>query len=157
MAVDRGLTIGPPGRQVPAGRLASTGAGGEARSPPGGAGSMSFDSPAFLVLLVVSMVIVRLPVRGVAWGLLAISALFYAFAGAFDFTLFAAILIGNGLAAAFVARSRAVFWLAVAGNIAVLAAFKYRDMLLPSTVTQDFARIAIPLASRSTCSTSWPT
>ena len=38
-----------------------------------------------------------------------------------------------------------VFWLAVAGNIAVLAAFKYRDMLLPSTVTGEFARIAIPL------------
>jgi alginate O-acetyltransferase complex protein AlgI len=106
---------------------------------------MSFDSPAFLVLLVASMVLVRLPLRGVAWGLLGCSALFYAFAGAFDFMLFAAILIGNGLAAVFVARSRAVFWLAVAGNIAVLAAFKYRDMLLPSTVTLDFARVAIPL------------
>ena len=106
---------------------------------------MSFDSPAFIVLIVASMVIVRLPLRSVAWGLLAISALFYAFAGAFDFALFAVILIANGLAAVLVARSRAVFWLAVAGNVAVLAAFKYRDMLLPSTLTREFTRVAIPL------------
>jgi alginate O-acetyltransferase complex protein AlgI len=106
---------------------------------------LSFDSPAFLVLLVASMVLVRLPLRGVAWGLLGLSAVFYAFAGAFDFALFAAMLIANGMAAAFVGRSRAVFWLAVAGNLAVLAAFKYRDMLLPSALTREFTRVAIPL------------
>ena len=78
------------------------------------------------------MVLVRLPLRGVAWGLLGLSAVFYAFAGSFDFALFAAMLIANGMAAVFVGRSRTVFWLAVAGNLAVLAAFKYRDMLLPS-------------------------
>ena len=106
---------------------------------------MSFDSPIFVLLLVAGIVLVRLPVHGVGWGLLGISALFYAFAGAFDFTLFAAILIANGMAAVFVGRSRAVFWLAIAGNVAVLAAFKYRDMLLPPTLTRDFTRVAIPL------------
>ena len=106
---------------------------------------MSFDSPVFLLVLLASAAIIRLPAGFAGWALLAICAFFYSFAGLFDFTLFVAIILANWVAAAFVARSRAVFWLAIFGNIAVLVLFKYREMLLPGAATGDFSRIAIPL------------
>jgi alginate O-acetyltransferase complex protein AlgI len=106
---------------------------------------MSFDSPIFLVVLVASMALVRMPAGLAGWGLLAASGIFYAYAGIFDAVLFAAILVANWFAATLVQRSRLALVLAIAGNVAVLGFFKYREMLLPDVVTSDFQRIAIPL------------
>jgi alginate O-acetyltransferase complex protein AlgI len=106
---------------------------------------MSFNSPIYLLVLIASILAVRLPPRVSAWLLLAICAIFYFYAGAFDFFLFVAIIIANWLAVRNVKESRLVFWLAIAGNLAVLAFFKYREMLLPDSVSSDFGRIAIPL------------
>lgn len=106
---------------------------------------MSFDSPIFLLVLLASAAVIRLSAGRAGWALLAICAIFYFFAGLFDFSLFVAIIIVNWVAATFVQRSRAVFWLAILGNLTVLAFFKYREMLLPEAITGDFRRIAIPL------------
>ncbi|MDT3687756.1 MAG: MBOAT family O-acyltransferase [Pseudorhodoplanes sp.] len=106
---------------------------------------MNFDNPLFLLLVAGSMLLVRLPSGLAGWGLLGASAIFYSFAGSFDFALFAIIIVANWLAATQVQRSRLIFWMAVAGNVAVLAFFKYREMLLPQPVVSDFQRIAIPL------------
>lgn len=106
---------------------------------------MSFDSPIFLLVLLGSMALVRLPAGLAGWGLLAASAVFYAYAGAFDSALFAAILVANWYASTLVGRSRLALVLAIAGNVAVLGFFKYREMLLPNLVTSDFQRVAIPL------------
>ena len=106
---------------------------------------MSFDSPIFLLVLLASSIVIRLPAGAGGWALLGICGFFYWFAGLFDFSLFVAIIIANWFAATLVQRSRAVFWLAIAGNLAVLAFFKYREMLLPDVVSGGFQRIAIPL------------
>src|ERR1051325_189234 len=106
---------------------------------------MSFDSPIFLVVLLAAMALVRLSAGMAGWGLLAASTLFYVYAGWFDSVLFAIILIANWFAAPVVERSRLVLVLAIAGNVAVLGFFKYREMLLPELVTSDFQRIAFPL------------
>ncbi len=106
---------------------------------------MSFDNPIFLLVLLASAAAVRLPSGLAGWSLLAICAVFYFFAGIFDFSLFVAIIIVNWVAATLVRRSRLIFWLAIAGNLAILVFFKYREMLLPEAVAGDFRRIAIPL------------
>ena len=90
---------------------------------------MSFDSPIFLLVLLASAAVIRLPAGLAGWALLAVCAIFYSFAGLFDFTLFVAIILANWVAATFVQRSRSVFWLAIIGNLTVLAFFKYRAML----------------------------
>ena len=106
---------------------------------------MSFDSPIFLIVLLAGMAVVRLPRGAAGWGLLVISAVFYGYAGPLDSALFAAVLVANWFAATVVQRSRLAFVLAIAGNVAVLAFFKYREMLLPDAITSDYRRIAIPL------------
>ena len=106
---------------------------------------MSFDSPVFLVLLVVSMALVRLPAGGAGRALLAASAVFYAFAGLGDWLLFAALIVVNWTASLWVERYRWVLPLTLALDVAVLGIFKYREMLLPHVLTGGFARVAIPL------------
>lgn len=106
---------------------------------------MSFDSPIFLLVLLASAAAIRLPAGLAGWALLVICAIFYSFAGVFDFTLFVAIIVANWMAATLVDRSRLVFWLAIICNLSVLGFFKYRELLLPEAVTGDFRRIAIPL------------
>lgn len=106
---------------------------------------MSFDNPLFLLLLIAGMAVVRLPSPASGWGLLALCVVFYSFAGAFDFAVFASLIVVNWLAGQYVARSKLAFALAIIGNVAILGFFKYREMLLPDALTSNYARIAIPL------------
>ena len=108
---------------------------------------MSLDTLAFLLLFMVAYVGARLaPAPG--WPLLVASIVSYAFAGAFDTALFAAVILVNYLLALrMCAGATRTLVLAVAFNVGVLAAFKYRNFLfgLDPASGSFAASIAIPL------------
>jgi D-alanyl-lipoteichoic acid acyltransferase DltB (MBOAT superfamily) len=108
---------------------------------------MSFDTLPFLLLFVLTYAAARMaPAQG--WPLLFASVVSYAFAGPIDTALFGLVILVNwrlGLIMRPAARGPLIA--AVVFNIGVLAAFKYRNLLLGlDAESQSFvAGVAIPL------------
>lgn len=111
---------------------------------------MSFDSPVFFVLFVMTFVVSRQFPRFNGGILLAASLLFYSVAGIFDVAIAALVVLGNYALSFAVARNRRRWlWPTILTNLAVLAFFKYRGFFFPGLATEvrDFfqGEILIPL------------
>ena len=110
---------------------------------------MSFDSPAFFVVCLVTFVLASTLPRWHGHVVLAASLLCYSVAGAFDVGLVVLVVVINYALSFGVARTRRWLALTVVINIAFLAFFKYRHFLFPALAAEvrDFYRgeILIPL------------
>lgn len=107
---------------------------------------MYFNSAEFLLFFGIVFIFSRFrPIA--AYVLLVASLIFYIFADWLDFVLFLVVASANWAFAYRVANSRLWLGSAIAINVAVLAFFKYRSLMLFGTDTPafSFAGIAIPL------------
>lgn len=111
---------------------------------------MPFNSLAFLILLFVSWLLVARLQRP-AYALIAASLVFYLFAGPFDTAVFLTTVLLNWLIQSLIATPRWRITAAVALNVGLIFAFKYKNLVFGGAMAGSYTDTGLPLGISFYC------